>query len=176
MRVKIPHFGRHVSSMSAISLIRAKLALPYFVRLLALNFHAVLVSVREGAEVIIEQDHLLVAVIRTPQGSGRTLDKAIATAEAYEARLCEDFAKDALEAINARREPLEPPAWDLSSIRASSSLQSDERTQSGAMHGAPHLRPLSPVHIFASNPQCPEPPLLVLVPEFRNRFSVSSLP
>ncbi len=74
--------------------------------------------VREGAEVVIERDRRPVAVIRTPPGPGRSIDESIAIAEAFEARLGyrplpdEDFARDVREGIDARREPLDPPAWD----------------------------------------------------------------
>ena len=84
----------------------------------ARDFHAVLARVREGAEVVIEQDHMPVAVVREPQGPGRSIDECIAIAEAFEARLGyapvpdEDFARDVEEGIEAHREPLDPPAWD----------------------------------------------------------------
>ena len=38
---------------------------------LARDLHAVLAKVREGVEVIVEQDHRAVAVIKTPRGPGR---------------------------------------------------------------------------------------------------------
>ena len=38
---------------------------------LARDIHAVLAKVQEGVEVIVEQDHRPVAVIRTPRRSGR---------------------------------------------------------------------------------------------------------
>jgi antitoxin (DNA-binding transcriptional repressor) of toxin-antitoxin stability system len=84
----------------------------------ARDFHTVMAHVREGAEVVIEQDRRPVAVIRTPQGPGRSIDECIAIAEAFEARLGyapvpdEDFARDVQEGIDAHRESLDPPAWD----------------------------------------------------------------
>ena len=54
---------------------------------LARDTHAVLTKVQEGVEVIVEQDHRPVAVIKTPQGPGRKLSECIALAKAYEARL-----------------------------------------------------------------------------------------
>ena len=58
------------------------------------------------------------AVIKTPQGPGRKLSEFIAIAKAYE----ENFgyapmpdansAADVQTAIDAHREPLNPPAWD----------------------------------------------------------------
>jgi hypothetical protein len=60
----------------------------------------------------------------TPTGVGRLIDEAIAIAEAFEAQLGYSlvpdpgFAKDVQEGIDAHREPLGPPDWDWSSIRA----------------------------------------------------------
>jgi antitoxin (DNA-binding transcriptional repressor) of toxin-antitoxin stability system len=85
---------------------------------LARDIHAVLAQVREGAEVIVEQDHRPVAVIKTPQSPGRKIGECIALAKAYEQKLGyapapdPDFAKDVQAAIDAHREPLNPPAWD----------------------------------------------------------------
>ncbi|MBP9025316.1 MAG: hypothetical protein KBH81_04115 [Phycisphaerae bacterium] len=85
---------------------------------LARDIHAVLAKVREGVEVIVEQDHRPVAVIKTPRGPGRKISECIALAKAHEAELGyaptpdPDFAKDVQAAIDARREPFNPPAWD----------------------------------------------------------------
>ncbi len=86
---------------------------------LARDIHAVLARVREeGLEVIVEQDHRPVAVIKTPQGPGRKLSDCIAIAKAYEENLGyapvpdADFAADVQAASNTHREPLNPPAWD----------------------------------------------------------------
>jgi len=82
------------------------------------DIHAVLAQVRTGVEVIVEQDHHPVAVIKTPQGLGRRISECIALAKAYEERLGyapvpdPDFAKDVQAAIEAHREPLNPPSWD----------------------------------------------------------------
>jgi hypothetical protein len=89
----------------------------------ARDFHAVLARVRDGAEVVVENDRHPVAVIRAPQEPDRSMeyrsiDEAIAIAEAFESRLGyapvpdPDFARDVQEAIGAHREPLDPPAWD----------------------------------------------------------------
>ncbi len=86
---------------------------------LADNIHAVLARVRdEGLEVIVEQDHRPVAVLRRPEGPGRKLSECIAIAKAYEQSLgCApvpdtDFAADVQAAVDAHREPLNPPKWD----------------------------------------------------------------
>ena len=83
---------------------------------LARDIHAVLVQVQEGIEVIMEQDHRPVALIKTPQSPGRKLSECIALAKAYEAKLGyapvpdADFAGDVQAAIDAHREPLNPPS------------------------------------------------------------------
>lgn len=85
---------------------------------LARDLHAVLEKVQEGIEVIVEQDHRAVAVIKTPQAPGRKISECIALAKAYEEKLGyapvpdPDFATDLQAAIDAHREPLTPPAWD----------------------------------------------------------------
>jgi antitoxin (DNA-binding transcriptional repressor) of toxin-antitoxin stability system len=84
----------------------------------AKNFAAVLEKVRQGTEVVVEQDHRPVAVIRTPQAPGRSIDDCIALAKAYEKSLGyapvpdADFAQDVQAGIDAHREPLNPPSWD----------------------------------------------------------------
>lgn len=85
---------------------------------LARDIHAVLAQVQEGVEVIVEQDHRPVALIKAPQGPGRKLSECIALAKAYEAKLGyapvpdADFAGDVEAAIDAHREPLNAPSWD----------------------------------------------------------------
>jgi antitoxin (DNA-binding transcriptional repressor) of toxin-antitoxin stability system len=85
---------------------------------LARDLHSVLAKVQEGVEVIVEQDHRPVAVIKTPQRPGRKISESIALAKAYEEKLGSapvpdpDFAKDVHAAIDAHREPFNPPAWD----------------------------------------------------------------
>jgi hypothetical protein len=85
---------------------------------LARDIHAVLAKVQEGVEVIVEQDHRIVAVIKTPQGPGRKISECIALAKAYEEKLGyapvpdPEFAKDVQFAIDAHSEPFNPPSWD----------------------------------------------------------------
>jgi antitoxin (DNA-binding transcriptional repressor) of toxin-antitoxin stability system len=77
------------------------------------DFAAVLEKVRQGAEVVVEQDNLPVAVIKTVKGPGRPIDECIAIAKALGSgkTLDEDFAKDLAEVI-ANRQPLDTSAWD----------------------------------------------------------------
>ncbi len=84
----------------------------------ARDLHAVLERVRQGVEVIVEQDSGPVAVIRDPQRPGRPVEECIVLAKAYEERLGyapvtgPDFAKDVEAAIAAHREPLDQPSWE----------------------------------------------------------------
>ena len=54
----------------------------------------------------------------TPQGPSRKIGECIALATAYEEMLSyapvpdPDFAKDVQAAVEAYREPLDPPSWD----------------------------------------------------------------
>ena len=85
---------------------------------LARDVHGVLEKVQQGVEVIVEQNHRPVAVIKTPATPGRKISECIALAKAYEEKLGyrpvpdPDFAKDVEAAIAAHREPLQPPPWD----------------------------------------------------------------
>ena len=54
---------------------------------LARDVHAVVEKVRQGFEVIVEQDHRPVAVIKPPQNPGRKIEECIALAKAYEEKL-----------------------------------------------------------------------------------------
>lgn len=85
---------------------------------LARDIHAVLAKVQDGVEVIVEQNHRPVAVIRTPPGPGRKISDCIARAKAYEQKLGHapvpdpDFRRDLQAAIEAHQEPLNPSEWD----------------------------------------------------------------
>ena len=78
------------------------------------NFAAVLEKVRRGVEVVVEQDHRPVAVIRSPKRSGRPISECIASAEASgsHATLDHGFARDVEEGIRDRQQPWDPPSWD----------------------------------------------------------------
>jgi antitoxin (DNA-binding transcriptional repressor) of toxin-antitoxin stability system len=85
---------------------------------LVCDIHAVLAKVQEGVEVIVEQDHRPVAVIKTPPRAGRKIGECLALAKAFEEKLGyapvpdPDFARDVQAAIDAHLEPFHPPAWD----------------------------------------------------------------
>jgi antitoxin (DNA-binding transcriptional repressor) of toxin-antitoxin stability system len=84
---------------------------------LARDLHGVLEKVRQGVEVIVEDGHRPVAVIKTPQGSGRTISECIELAKEHEDKLGypptldPDFAADVQEIIRDRK-PWHPPVWD----------------------------------------------------------------
>lgn len=81
---------------------------------LARDVHAVLEKVRNGAEVVVEENHQPVAVLRAAEFRGRSIDECIALLREHgsHATLDDAFAKDLEEVINSHREPLNPPAWD----------------------------------------------------------------
>ena len=81
---------------------------------LARDIHSVLARVQEGVEVVVEQDHRAVAVIKSPVLKGRKISEVIAALEASGANavIDEDFARDVEEAIKAHRESWNPPSWD----------------------------------------------------------------
>jgi hypothetical protein len=80
----------------------------------------VLAGVRAGAEVVIESGNLPVRVLRLAEPHVGLLSESLrlAKAHAFTATLDGDFAKDIEATIESHHEPLNPPAWDQSSIPA----------------------------------------------------------
>jgi antitoxin (DNA-binding transcriptional repressor) of toxin-antitoxin stability system len=80
----------------------------------ARDLHEVLAKVQKGVEVVVEQDHRPVAVIRSPLPEGRLLSECIALAEARGSTvtLDEGFMKDVEEGIASRSQRWSPPAWE----------------------------------------------------------------
>ena len=78
------------------------------------NFAAVLDKIRNGIEVVVEQDHHAVAVIRSPKRSGRPISECIASARMSGSKTTLDggFARDVEEGIKSREQPWNPPSWD----------------------------------------------------------------
>jgi antitoxin (DNA-binding transcriptional repressor) of toxin-antitoxin stability system len=72
---------------------------------LARDLHTVLEKVRQGAEVVVEQDSRPVAVIKAPVVNGRKISEVIAALEASGAHAVvdEDFARDVEEGVQALR-------------------------------------------------------------------------
>jgi hypothetical protein len=81
---------------------------------LARDLHAVIEKVRQGVEVIVEQEELPVAIIRSPRRSGRPISECIASARASGSKVTVDegFAGDVDEGIRSRQKPWNPPSWD----------------------------------------------------------------
>ncbi len=81
---------------------------------LARDVHAVLAAVQTGVEVIVEQNHRTLAVIRTPFAPGRLLSHSIKMAEALGTTAFPDdgFMKDVEEGIAQRSQPWNPPTWE----------------------------------------------------------------
>jgi antitoxin (DNA-binding transcriptional repressor) of toxin-antitoxin stability system len=77
------------------------------------DIESVLEKVRQGADVVVEQDYRPIAVIRPVKGPGRPIDECIALAKARDsgATLDENFAKDLEETI-ANRQPLDTSVWE----------------------------------------------------------------
>ena len=84
---------------------------------LARNLHTILEQVQNGAEVIVERDHLPLAVLRAATPRPRTISDCIALAEqrdkerGYTVPLDPDFASE-VEQIVHNRKPWNPPSWD----------------------------------------------------------------
>jgi len=79
----------------------------------ARDFAGLMARVRAGAEVVIEDGPLTVAVLHAPAPPSRSIEECIALlSEGSPAIIDEDFASDVAEAVAAHREPLNPPAWD----------------------------------------------------------------
>ncbi len=77
------------------------------------RFEDLMSRVRAGEEVIIESGNAPVAVLKLPSAPNLTLRERIALLpEDTSAVMDEDFARDVAAAVEAHREPLDPPAWD----------------------------------------------------------------
>ena len=78
---------------------------------------AILQRAQSGAEVVIEDGTLTVAVLHAPTPPRRSIEECIALAKKHEEETGEspvldpDFAAD-VEEIIKNRKPWNPPAWD----------------------------------------------------------------
>ncbi len=82
---------------------------------LARDVRAVLEKAEHGSEVIIErEDHRPLAVINSPQRSGRPIADILREAKQRNSTvtLDEDFGKDLEEIIACHQQPWNPPSWD----------------------------------------------------------------
>ena len=79
----------------------------------ARDFAGLMARVRTGAEIVIENGKLPVAVLHSPAPPRRSIEECVALLpEDSPATIDEDFARDVEAAFAAHREPLNPPAWD----------------------------------------------------------------
>jgi antitoxin (DNA-binding transcriptional repressor) of toxin-antitoxin stability system len=79
----------------------------------ARDFASLLARVRAGAEVVIEDGTLTVAVLQPPVPLRRSIEECLALLpEDSPATIDEDFARDVEEAVAANRESLNPASWD----------------------------------------------------------------
>ncbi len=79
----------------------------------ARDFAGLLARVRAGADIVIENGKLPVAVLHAPAPPRRPIEERIALLpEDSTAVIDEDFASDTAAAVEEHREPLNPPAWD----------------------------------------------------------------
>ena len=76
--------------------------------------HAVLARVQQGVEIVVEQDHRAVAVIRAQGLSGRPITEILREAKERNSTvtLDEDFGKDLEEIIASHQQPWNPASWD----------------------------------------------------------------
>jgi antitoxin (DNA-binding transcriptional repressor) of toxin-antitoxin stability system len=81
---------------------------------LARDLHAALAKVRQGDEIVIEQDHRPVAVLKPSKPVGRMISEIVADLKARESNavMDDDFARDIEEGIKAQLQPWTPPSWD----------------------------------------------------------------
>jgi antitoxin (DNA-binding transcriptional repressor) of toxin-antitoxin stability system len=80
---------------------------------LAHNTASLLDRVQAGTEIVIERNHKPAAVLRAAAPRGRKLSEIIASLSGDStATIDEDFAADVQAAIDAHREPLDPPGWN----------------------------------------------------------------
>src|SRR5271169_4861707 len=89
----------------------------------ATSVATLLAHVRAGAEVIIENGALTVAVLHAAEPVRRTISECIALAKTHEEEtgkapvMDAEFAED-VEEILGQRKPWNPPAWEQSSTQA----------------------------------------------------------
>ena len=80
---------------------------------LARDLHGVLEKVRQGAEIVVEQDHQPIAILHSAVPPRRRVSEVLARMpKDSTATMDEDFARDVEAAIASHREPLDPPQWD----------------------------------------------------------------
>jgi antitoxin (DNA-binding transcriptional repressor) of toxin-antitoxin stability system len=71
-------------------------------------------KVRQGSEVVIEENHRPIAVIAPSRPVGRPISEVIAELKVRgsKAVIDDDFARDIEAGIEAYRQPWTPPSWE----------------------------------------------------------------
>jgi antitoxin (DNA-binding transcriptional repressor) of toxin-antitoxin stability system len=80
----------------------------------ASDFAGLMERVRAGAEIVIENGKLPIAVLRPAEPHVRLLSESLRLAKDHgsTATLDPDFSRDLETAIDSHKEPLNPPSWD----------------------------------------------------------------
>ena len=80
----------------------------------ARDLHSVLAKVQQGVEIVIEQDHRPVAVLRAQHRSGRPITEILREAKQRNSTvtLDEDFGQDLEDIVASHQTPWNPPSWD----------------------------------------------------------------
>ncbi len=75
---------------------------------------AVLAKVRQGVEIVVEQDNQTIAVIKPPQRSGRPISEILRESKQRSSTvtLDEEFGKDLEDIIASHQELWNPTSWD----------------------------------------------------------------
>jgi antitoxin (DNA-binding transcriptional repressor) of toxin-antitoxin stability system len=75
---------------------------------------AVLERVQRGGEVVVEQNHRPIAVIKPTKPAGRPISEVVAELRARGSNtvIDDDFARDIEAGIESHRQPWTPPSWE----------------------------------------------------------------
>ncbi len=78
------------------------------------NITAVLEKVRQGSEIVIEQDQRPIAVSKPTKTAGRLISEVVADLKARgsAAVIDESFATEIEAGIEGHRQPWAPPSWE----------------------------------------------------------------
>jgi antitoxin (DNA-binding transcriptional repressor) of toxin-antitoxin stability system len=81
---------------------------------LARDAHGVLARLRDGVEIVVEEDNRPVAVIRAPESSGRQVSEILRDARRRNSTVTLDseFGWDLEAIIAGHDEPWNPPSWE----------------------------------------------------------------
>lgn len=80
----------------------------------ARDLHAALAQVQQGVEIVIEQDHRPVAVLRARNRSGRPIAEILRDARQRNSAVTLDdgFGEDLEQIVASHQRPWIPPVWD----------------------------------------------------------------